>query len=83
MVVAGGGVDVVGGIAGAGLVHVVRHRRRHMCRRRRRFRRVVGVQLRLCVLAMMEGAPSRQVGLGVVWRGVGGVRQVGTSIFHA
>ena len=43
---------------------------------------VDGVPLPLLdVLAKMEGVPNRQVGLGVVLRGVEGVRQVDTNMF--
>ena len=83
VVVVGGGADVAVGIVG-GLVLVVRHHRRRTCHcRHRRFRWVGGVRPRLDVLARTGEAPSRQVGLGVAWRGVGGGQQVGTSIFHA
>ena len=40
----------------------------------------VGVQLRLDVNARMGGGPICQVGLGVEWRGEGGVQPVGYNI---
>ncbi len=83
VVVGGGGADVAVGIVGR-LVLVVRRLRRRTCRRRhRRFRWVGGIRPRLDVLARTGEAPSRQVVLGVAWRGVGGGQQVDTSISHA
>ena len=83
MLAGGGGVNegegIVGGCASG-----------HPLRRRWMFRRCyrggqgsVGVRLRRDVLARMGGGPSLRADLGVVWRGGGGVRPIGTNTSHS
>ena len=56
---------------------------RKYCRDRYRGGRgSVGAQLQHDALARMEGGPSLRAGLGVVWRGGGDVRPIGTNISH-
>ena len=78
----GSGVNGVGGIVGGCASGHPLRRLRMFRRRYRGGRGSVGAQLRRNALARMEGGPSLQVDLGVVWRGGGDVRPIDTNTSH-